>query len=227
MNFPGNFFHIGDLEIADLRNLVLGLTVEQWESFSIRQRRYEVHQHTQTIGLVYDPDFRHSHPTRLPMLQTFETELRPVLWMAADHFEETETAKRLMQENGQGYFVRVSLVRLKAGADIAEHRDMNYSLTHSHRIHLPIISNEQVLFTVGDETIHMQEGQLFEINNRRMHCVSNGGDEDRVHLILDYVLPGQRCCCGAKNHPDTRCSPQACLDTVRLKTPCTCYPETA
>lgn len=227
MNFPGNFFHIGDIDITDLKDLVLGLTEDQWASFSIRQKRYEVHQHTQTIGLVYDPDFRHSHPTRLPTLQMFEPELRPVLWMTADHFEDTETARQLMQENGQGYFVRASLVRLKAGCDIAEHRDMNYSLTHSHRVHLPIVSNEKVLFHVGAETIHMREGQLFEINNRRLHSVANGGSEDRIHLILDFVLPGERCCCGARNSPNMRCSPQACLDTVLLKVPCNCYPEVA
>lgn len=225
MNFPGNFFHIGNLDIAELKDLVLDLTEEQWDSFSIRQRRYEVHQHTQTIGLVYDLDFRHSHPTRLPTFKIFEAALSPALYMAADHFEETETAKRLIKENGLGYFIRASLVRLKAGCSIAEHQDLNFSLTHSHRIHLPVITNDEVWFTVGSETINMREGQLFEINNRRKHSVHNKGSEDRDHLILDFVLPGEQCCCGAKHHPQTRCSPQACLETVRLQVPCTCYPE--
>ena len=226
MNFPGNFFHIGDIEIAELKKLVLSLTDEQWENFSLRQKRYEVHQHTQSIGLVYDPDFRHSHPTKLPTLDIFEEELRPILWMTADHFEETETGKQLIKENGMGYFVRVTLVRLKAGGSIAEHRDMNFSLTHSHRIHLPIVTNDEIWFSVGNETINMREGQLYEINNRRLHSVENKGADDRVHLILDYVLPGERCCCGAKLHPDTRCSPQACKETDRWNTPCECYPET-
>lgn len=225
MNFSGNFLHIGDLDIADLRERVLNLTDEQWTAFSIRQQRYEVHQHTQTIGLVYDPDFRHTHPTRLPTLEQFEEDLLPTLWMTADYFEKTDEGSRLVAENGAGYFIRASLVRLKAGAGIAEHRDMNYSLTHSHRLHLPIVSNEDVLFKVGGETLHLREGQLFEINNRRLHSVHNGGSEDRVHLILDFVLRGERCCCGAKHHPQTRCSPQACQDTVLLKTPCTCHPE--
>jgi len=225
MNFPGNFFHIGDLDIADFRALVLGLTESQWDAFAIRQQRYEVHQHTQTIGLVYDPDFRHSHPTRLPALEQFESDLLPVLWMAADHFEQSEHGRRLVADNGAGYFIRASLVRLRAGCGIAEHRDMNYSLTHSHRIHLPIVSNDRVRFTVGKETLHLAEGQLYEINNRRLHSVQNDGAEDRVHLILDFVLPGERCCCGARLHPQTRCSPQACADTVLLRIPCTCYPE--
>lgn len=225
MNFPGNFFHIGTIDVAELRQLVLDLTEDQWDSFSIRQKRYEVHQHTQTIGLVYDPDFRHSHPTRLPTLQLFETALRPALWMTADHFEETETGQQLIKQNGLGYFVRASLVRLKAGCSIAAHQDNNFSLTHSHRVHLPIVTNNEVQFTVGDETINMREGELFEINNRRMHSVHNNGGDDRVHLILDYVLPGEQCCCGVKHHPDTLCSPQACMETDRQQIPCSCYPE--
>lgn len=225
MNFPGNFFHIGDIDTADLKVLVQNLTEEQWNSFSVRQKRYEVHQHTQTIGLVYDPDFRHSHPTRLPLLEVFEPRLRPILWMAADHFEETQSARQLIRENGAGYFIRASLVRLKANCSITEHRDMNFSLTHSHRVHLPIITSDQVLFTVGKETINMREGQLTEINNRRMHSVRNDGPDDRVHLLLDFVLPGEQCCCGAKLHPQTRCSPPACEDTVVGRVPCTCCPE--
>jgi quercetin dioxygenase-like cupin family protein len=225
MNFPGNVFHIGNLDIAELKKLVLDLTEEQWLSFSLRQRRYEVHQQTQTIGLVYDPDFRHSHPTRLPMLQTFESDLRPALWMTADHFEETGAGQRLIRERGRGYFVRVSLVRLKSGCSIAEHQDNNFSLTHSHRVHLPIVTNNEVWFTVGGETINMREGELYEINNRRMHSVRNEGSADRIHLILDFVLPGEKCCCGAKHHPDSLCSPQACLETDVQRIPCTCYPE--
>lgn len=224
MNFPGNFFHIGTIDAPELRQLVLGLTDEQWDSFSIRQKRYEVHRHTQTIGLVYDPDFRHSHPTRLPTLQMFETAVRPALWMTADHFEETETGQQLIKQNGLGYFVRASLVRLNAGCGIAAHQDNNFSLTHSHRVHLPVVTNDDVRFTVGNETINMREGELYEINNRRTHSVQNDGHEDRIHLILDYVLPGEQCCCGVKHHPDTLCSPQACMETDLQRIPCNCYP---
>ncbi|MDH4048445.1 MAG: aspartyl/asparaginyl beta-hydroxylase domain-containing protein [Gammaproteobacteria bacterium] len=225
MNFPGNFFHIGNVDVASLKKLVLDLTEQQWNSFSLRQKRYEVHQQTQTVALVYDPDFRHSHPTRLPILQTFESDMRPALAMAADHFEETEAARRLISERGRGFFVRASLVRLKAGCSIGEHQDNNFSLTHSHRLHLPIITNDEVLFAVGSETINMCEGELYEINNRRMHSVRNDGSTDRVHLILDFVLPGEKCCCGAKRHPESLCSPQACLETDIQRIPCTCYPE--
>ncbi len=225
MNFDKNFALIGEIDTTDLEQGVLSLTEEQWNDFEIRQNVYEVHQHTRTIGLVYDLDFRHSHPTRLPTLGLFEDALKPVLWMVADYYEQTSEGQRLTQENGLGYFIRASLVSLKAGSDIAEHRDMNFSLTHSHRVHLPIVTSDEVWFTVAGESINMKKGQVTEINNRRVHSVTNDGEQNRVHLILDYVLRGEMCCCGAKHHPDTRCSPQSCHDTVTLKIPCTCHPE--
>jgi hypothetical protein len=225
MNFPGNFAHIGEIDSSELKALVLDLSEEQWQNFDVRQRIYEVHQNTQSIGLVYDPDFRHTHPTRLPALEIFESALKPVLWMIADYYEDTSTGQQLIRENSLGYFIRATLVRLKAGSGIDAHRDMNFSLTHSHRVHLPLITNDDVYFTVGNETIHMPEGHLYEVNNRRVHSVQNNGAEDRVHLILDFVLPGEKCCCGEKLHPETRCSPQACQETVRGNIPCTCYPE--
>lgn len=224
MNFPGSFSKIGEIDITMIRSLVERLGEPDWDTDAFRQRRYEVHRDTKTIGLVFDPDFRHSHPTRLPMLETFEPSIRPVLALIANHFERSETGRRLTDHYGLGYFVRATLVTLRSGGVIDEHTDNNFSLVHSHRVHVPIITSNEVYFTVGGETINMRAGEVYEINNRRLHGVRNDGDSARVHLILDFVVPGEQCCCGARRHPDTRCSPRACRDTDQLKVPCICYP---
>ncbi|HZW60071.1 MAG TPA: aspartyl/asparaginyl beta-hydroxylase domain-containing protein [Woeseiaceae bacterium] len=225
MNFAGNFRHLGGVDIAALRQQVLALDEQQWSSYSLRQKRYEVHRDTETIGLVFDPDFRHSHPTRLPALDIFHDELYPALTMVAGHYENTAQGRELAQKFGLGYFIRATLVRLRPGGTIDAHQDNNFSLTHSHRVHLPVLTNEQVLFTVGRETLAMPAGELYEINNRRMHSVHNGSSEHRVHFILDFVLRGEKCCCGELLHPDTMCSPQACMATDRQQVPCHCHPE--
>jgi len=224
MNFSGNYSHIGSVDIAALKQHVLALPEQQWAGEAFRQQRYEVHRDTRTIPLVFDPDFRHTHPTRLPALQEFEPFMRPALKTVADHFDDSPRGWELFDEHGMGYFVRANLVRLKSGGEISEHTDNNFSLVHSHRVHLPIVTNDQVGFTVGGETINMKEGELFEINNRRLHAVKNAGPADRVHLILDYVIPGEKCCCGEKLHPQTACNPQACEQTDHLKIECVCYP---
>ncbi len=211
------------MEVAALKQRVLELPAQQWRGGAFRQQRYEVHRDTQTVPLVFDPDFRHTHPTRLPLLQEFEPLIRPALKMAADHFDDTLKGRQLFKEHGMGYFVRANLVRLQSGGAITEHTDNNFSLVHSHRLHLPIITNVEVGFTVGNKSINMKEGELWEINNRRLHSVNNAGAEDRVHLILDYVIPGEKCCCGEKLHPLTVCNPQACELTDHLKIECICF----
>ncbi len=225
MNFDGNFLEIGRVDPEPLRELVTAISDDEWHSDPFRQKRYEVHRDTQTVPLVFDPDFRHSHPTRLPRLQQFEPALRAILGLVADHFEESEFGRSLIEQFGLGYFVRATLVRLVAGGSIAAHTDNNFSLVHSHRVHVPIVTDPDVLFTVGSETRNLEAGHVYEINNRRMHSVANNSDTNRVHLILDFVLPGEQCCCGRKLHPTRLCSPQACRDTDHLQVACTCYPE--
>jgi hypothetical protein len=227
MNFDDNFRRIGSANVESIRRLIANLAEDDWNREDVRQQRYEVHKDTQTIPLVHDYDFRHVQPTRHPALQVFEPVIRPVLAITADFFDQSPKGRELTQKHGVGYFIRANLVRLAPGGEIAEHRDMNFSLAHSHRVHLPVVTNDKVWFTVGSETLNIPEGEIYEINNRRMHSVRNGGDEARIHLILDYVLKGEMCCCGEKRHPDAPCTPEACVDTDRWRVPCECMPEEA
>ena len=225
MNFDGNFRRIGSANVEPIKALLDKLAEEDWDRESVRQQRYEVHKDTQTIPLVHDYDFRHTQPTRHPALQTFEPVIRPILAITAEFFDTSAKGRELTQKYGVGYFIRANFVRLSPGGEITEHRDRNFSLTHAHRVHVPIFTNDKVWFKVGSETLNIPEGEIYEINNRRLHSVHNEGDEPRVHLILDYVLKGEQCCCGEKRHPDQPCTPEACLDTDRGRIPCDCMPE--
>lgn len=227
MNFDDNFRRIGSANIEHVKALVAVLTDEDWTQESVPQQRYEVHKDTQSIPLVHDYDFRHTEPTRHPALQTFAPVIRPILAITADFYDSSEKGRELTKKYGIGYFVRTNLVRLAPGGTIDEHRDENFSLTHSHRVHVPIITNELVLFKVGRETLSIPEGEIYEINNRRLHSVHNAGAAARVHLILDYVLKGEKCCCGEKHHAGERCTPEACMDTDHGLIPCTCHTENA
>jgi hypothetical protein len=44
------------------------------------------------------------------------------------------------------------------------------------------------LFTVGNDRRNLKLGELWEINNdKQNHSVDNFGDEDRIHLIVDWI----------------------------------------
>jgi tetratricopeptide (TPR) repeat protein len=79
------------------------------------------------------------------------------------------------------------LAKLVAGGTIPKHTDAGFSLLNCHRVHLPIITNDDVIFSVGGEDINMQVGELWEINNGTEHAVENRSAEDRIHLIVDWM----------------------------------------
>ena len=80
---------------------------------------------------------------------------------------------------------RVMLVKLKPGGKITPHPDEGAYCAYYNRYHIPIVTNDDVLFTVGEKTVNMGAGELWEINNKKVHSVVNNGDTDRIHLIFD------------------------------------------
>lgn len=92
-----------------------------------------------------------------------------------------------MEKIYNGKFARVLLVNLPPKSDITPHFDKHEYFNITRRFHLPIMTNDLAMFTVGDETIKMQEGQCWEINNKKVHRVVNDGDTDRTHLIFDIA----------------------------------------
>ena len=192
MNFDGDMRKIGDIDVTRFAQQAAKITDAEWTADAFRQKTYEVHKQTQTIRLIMDEDGRHRDPTYHPSYEIYKELVDPIETFIRRQFEQTLKAKRLRKKHGRGYFIRMILVKLLANGSIPHHVDQGETLSKSHRMHLPIITNEQNLFSVGDTEMHMKAGELWEINNRREHGVVNGGSEDRTHLIIDYVLAGEK-----------------------------------
>ena len=192
MNFDGDLRKIGEIDVTRFAQQAAKITDADWTADAFRQKTYEVHKQTQTIRLIMDEDGRHRDPTYHPSYEIYKELVDPIEIFIRRQFEQTLKAKRLRKKHGRGYFIRMILVKLLANGSIPHHVDQGETLSKSHRMHLPIITNEQNLFSVGDTEMHMKAGELWEINNRREHGVINGGSEDRTHLIVDYVLAGEK-----------------------------------
>lgn len=83
----------------------------------------------------------------------------------------------------------VRLLRLQAGSAIREHRDYNLGYEDGEvRIHVPVLTNEQVEFYLDGERLPLKAGQSWYLNLNLPHRVINGGATDRVHLVLDCVV---------------------------------------
>lgn len=80
---------------------------------------------------------------------------------------------------------RSRLMRLNAGCQVTPHVDFNYHWYSRVRIHIPIVTNPNVVFHCGDQKIHMQAGECWIFDSWRRHKVVNDSDQDRVHLVID------------------------------------------
>ncbi len=79
--------------------------------------------------------------------------------------------------------------KLLAGGRINPHFDSHPTFRHSHRIHVPITTNNRVRFMIDGRPYRMQVGQAYEINNQKTHSVINSAAEDRITFIFDYLPP--------------------------------------
>jgi hypothetical protein len=223
MNIDGNFSRVGSANVEVTKAYVEKLSAESWSQDGTEVQQVNDGAGTQLIYLVHDDRLRHDQPSPRPALEVFGRCIRPILAVTADHFDSSPEGVQLTQKFGSGYFIRASLLRISGGAVFTAGEDVVFSETHAHRVHVPIVTHRDVVFTVDDEALTIPEGEIFEINNRRRNIIQNNGERGCVHLVLDYVLKGEMCCCGRKGHPQEPCSPEACFASDRAKSRCECF----
>lgn len=164
------------LDISALREAVLSTTPEEWESFTIRQDVFSAQAHTKSIVLKFNgPMVGIDHPgttKTFPEFSDWEALVMPIVSKVQEFYPSTVISKLFMP-------------KLKANGIVQYHMDSGLTLELVHRIHIPIITNEKVDFHVGKEMVNMLEGNAYEINNSHQHGVKNGGDEARIHLMVD------------------------------------------
>ena len=186
MHFDGEFRHIGTVDPEPLVRVIESFGEDAWNDFAVRQEVFEPHRRTQTIPLLFDLDGRHRHPTPWPRF----AQIRPVLGPSLVAIREANPPGAGMPDNG--YFIRIILTRLSPGSNIEPHQDGGYTLLRSHRYHLALTTNKLVEFEIDEKVQHLAAGEIWEINNRKTHAVRNLSQEARIHMILDYVLPGEK-----------------------------------
>jgi hypothetical protein len=154
---------------------------EKWSLYTSRQNevygdRVNPHLHTNTYIVQNHPlDWKFGTPIKSE-IQDLEA------FSSVSHIIEA------LEEKVVGKSARVLLIKLGAKKNVAVHKDNGDYLSTVRRFHIPLITNSNVFYTVGEETINMKTSECWEINNLKYHSVSNDSEEDRVHLLID-ILP--------------------------------------
>ncbi|ABV35874.1 sec-C motif domain protein [Shewanella sediminis HAW-EB3] len=82
---------------------------------------------------------------------------------------------------------RSRLMRLAPGSEVPLHCDINYHWHKRVRIHIPIVTEESVIFHCGEKQVHMAAGDCWIFDSWKHHKVINNSDCFRVHLVIDII----------------------------------------
>lgn len=83
---------------------------------------------------------------------------------------------------------RCLLARLPAGAMVPPHSDIGPYFLKTIRIHVPVITHENVWMYCDGRVFRMQAGEVWALNNIAEHAVWNAdATRPRTHMICDYL----------------------------------------
>lgn len=168
---------LGTVEIGPLKEAVLALPESTWEAENENKpNRFGALDATRHIIFRFVSNFidwRESYER--PLWDEWKGLLEPVLAQATAAYGYE-----------RGAFPRVMLARMAPGGQIHPHRDQNPAAKWPHKIHVPLLTNDEVTFYVDGIGYHIAEGEAVEVNNMGMHAVENRGSTDRIHLIFEY-----------------------------------------
>ena len=95
-------------------------------------------------------------------------------------------------------FERIRLMKLAAGKSLRKHNDNIDQGIESKkivRIHVPIRTNSEVVFTMYEndedddgEKLNLKAGHFYYLDVTKPHSVSNNSNEDRYHLVVDCYV---------------------------------------
>ena len=177
-----NLEEIGTIDISAVQS-TLNEHPELWDECDYRQKSYDKHQHTKSIMCIWSGQKKLEpqvliYKNNYKMFEPFINELLPKL---KEHFNW----KKPM------FIYKAMFAKLTAKKEILPHIDMSRPLRKPQRIHVPIFTEDHLVYTnIGKETYHLKAGTIYNFNNTRRHGIKNDSTTDRVNFIIDVSEVG-------------------------------------
>lgn len=100
------------------------------------------------------------------------------------HLERSPYLQQVIASFGE-VFGRSRFMRLAPGCEVSEHVDVHYHWFNRVRVHVPVVTNPDVLFYCDNEHRHMAAGDCWIFDTWRLHHVQNRSRHSRTHLVID------------------------------------------
>lgn len=106
---------------------------------------------------------------------------------------ETRTfVYRMMYRLNAGRIGRAVITRLRPGKQIYPHVDDGDNAEYYDRLQICVRANYGCVFKVGDLGFGFHQSEVWWFDNRVEHSVVNGGDTDRITLVMDLRVESEK-----------------------------------
>ena len=168
---------LGPVDISSIREDILNLPQDIWEvKDQDKPNKFQKLGRTEHIVFKFVRNYdNHLDNFFYPIWDEWKSRMEPVLEAVTKPYNYKD-----------GDFSRIMLAKLPAGGKIHRHIDPYKSSNYTHKIHIPITTNDKVEFWVDRNFYHFHEGYAYEVSNKAIHGGSNKGDTDRINLIIEY-----------------------------------------
>lgn len=173
-----NFIKIGNVDISPLLE-ELENTVHLW-GHTPERASYNGSAHKDTDCIILRGNSSRD-------ITKYQEEIESDWWIASLNFPYTvRFIEMLSKAFGFKEVGKVMFTTLYPKSSISEHVDEGSYSDHFDRMHIPLITSDKVVFKCGAEQISMKEGEIFVFNHKLPHSVTNDGNHERFHLVIDY-----------------------------------------
>ena len=112
-------------------------------------------------------------------------------WLNTSYLENAPYMAQIVKEFQEHTKVTlVRLLRLQAGATVAEHTDPTLGLEiHKSvvRLTIPIYTNDEVTFYLNQTPVPLQAGECWYLRLTDPHKIVNNSSEERINLTIDMI----------------------------------------
>ena len=181
-----NLQEIGTIDISKIKTL-LNNHPELWKECNYRQNKYKPHKKTESIICVWSSNNKNNlqiirYEKTYKLFESFINELIGIL-------------KKHFHWKKEIFIYKAMFANLKLKSKITPHIDMGPVLRKPQRIHIPIFTDQDFVYTkIGGVTYHLKPGSIYNFNNTIRHSVENNSTKDRINFIIDVSEVGTLPC---------------------------------
>lgn len=186
MNIDKPMIEHGPLDISEVDNILETFTEADWNSDRAFRNKLTGPRPGASLILLTNSDFNRPRRWQLEVREGYISVYKRPPWKLLG-----ESTQKLLDKIISNYYPNTDVVRLQyallpQGAEIPRHSDIGI-LKFLHRLHVPITTHKDVIFTVENINYKLERGRLYELNNVLEHSVKNNSPINRVHLLIDLM----------------------------------------